>query len=73
MSLFRRPKKPIQRRVFSCDGDEDEDCNEVPMEVDAAQPTNRHKDKKSDRKQREHADKPKTTSLLSFDDEGNLL
>lgn len=55
----------------SCDGDEDDNnSNDVPMEVDAPQPTNRYKDKKSDRKQRDQPDKPKTTSLLSFDDEG---
>lgn len=41
--------------------------------MDVALPASRHKDKKSDRKQRDHADKPKTTSLLSFDDEGRSL
>lgn len=84
MSLFRRPKKPMQRRVFGAD-DED-DCAESnggsdkkpidndTMNVDTSLPAilkERRGDKKSNRNAEKSTSK-KTTSLLSFDDEGIL-
>lgn len=75
MSLFRRPKKPMQRRVISSYDDEpteDDDDNGGPdekMDIDQAPPAPsfRNKDKK---KRVEPIDKPKKSSLLSFGDEG---
>lgn len=70
--MFRRPKKPIQRRVFSSygDGDEDDennDSNDTKMDIE---PPSKSKKDKSKSKDNGKAKKP---SLLSFDDEGKLL
>uniref|UniRef100_A0A1L8DHS0 Putative transcriptional regulator binding to the gc-rich sequence n=1 Tax=Nyssomyia neivai TaxID=330878 RepID=A0A1L8DHS0_9DIPT len=71
MSLFRKPKKPIQRRVFgSYDDDNDAENNEGgqkdPPErttISSEQTSRKHKkDKTKDRE-------PVKTTLLSFDDE----
>lgn len=59
MSLFRKPKKNIQRRVFS-GKDEEED---EPMRLDM-QPT-----EKEQKKERKESKSKKQTTLLSFDDE----
>lgn len=70
MSLFRKPKKRIQRRVvFGCDDDED-DQNGDAMEVEQVAPTPppppiiRMKEKKDKDKS-----KVKTKAVLSFEDE----
>ncbi|CAH1102662.1 unnamed protein product [Psylliodes chrysocephalus] len=60
MSLFRKPKKSIQRRVFTENYEEDED--ETPMDVQESAPVGK-KPKKKDKSSK----KPQT--LLSFDDE----
>lgn len=68
MSLFRKPKKPIQRRVFSYGEEHGEDED---MSVDVSE---RHKssekDRKSERKSKDEEKSIKKNSLLSFDDEG---
>lgn len=65
-SLFRKPKKTIQRRVFSCGDGEDEEMN-----VDNSDKfKSSEKDRKSDKKNKEDGKLPKKNSLLSFDDEG---
>lgn len=87
MSLFRKPKKPIQRRVFSS-YDEDEnhenndisthdDNNKMVMDVDdvVENKLTSTKEKKKDKKIKENTSNNKFNnkmSLLSFDDEGNL-
>lgn len=82
MSLFRRPKKPIQRRVFSSYGDDgDDDGNNDgggggdQMDTDEiTMPVVSSRSKKAERPKETSAEKlPKKTSLLSFDDEGNLF
>lgn len=60
MSLFRKPKKNIQRRVFS---EKDEDDDEEPMEVDV-----QYKERESKKKEKSKS-QPKTQSLLSFETE----
>ncbi|KAK9721671.1 GC-rich sequence DNA-binding factor-like protein [Popillia japonica] len=60
MSLFRKPKKNIQRRVFT---EKDEDDDEEPMEVDY-----NIKDRES-RKKDKPKSLPKAQSLLSFETE----
>lgn len=69
MSLFKKPKKTIQRRVFSY-GDEHGEDDE--MQVDSS---DRHKerDRKSDKKIKDDGKSQKKNSLLSFDDEGGKL
>lgn len=77
MSLFRRPKKPMQRRVFGANSDDDIDGNngdvglakgdDDSMDVDAA-PS--FKERRSEKKPLRDVDKPKKNSLLSFDDDG---
>lgn len=85
MSLFRRPKKPIQRRVFSsydddsAEGDDNKDGFVEKMDIVEAPPppSFRSKEKKSEKKPRSDGggdktekQQPKQTSLLSFGDEG---
>ncbi|KAJ6635023.1 PAX3- and PAX7-binding protein 1 [Pseudolycoriella hygida] len=65
MSLFKKPKKTIQRRVFSC-GDEHGDEDE--MQADHSD-KHKERDRKSDRKTKDNGKSHKKTSLLSFDDE----
>ncbi|RZC39690.1 PAX3- and PAX7-binding protein 1 [Asbolus verrucosus] len=60
MSLFRKPKKTIQRRVFTENDDEDEE----PMEVDE-QPQREREHKKKEGKTRHKQKQP----LLSFETE----
>lgn len=67
MSLFRKPKKQIQRRVFSSveddeNGDEKMDIDIKPNTPPAPRIKKSEKKEKSQNKQ----------TLLSFDDEGNL-
>lgn len=65
MSLFRKPKKTIQRRVFSTD-----DIENDLMEVDEIQGNERIKEKRKDKKtSKEKASSNKPTSLLSFDND----
>ncbi|XP_072388932.1 PAX3- and PAX7-binding protein 1 [Diabrotica undecimpunctata] len=61
MSLFKKPKKTIQRRVFTENDDEDDDVTQ-PMEVCQSIPVEK-KSKKKDKSSKT----PKT--LLSFDEE----
>lgn len=73
MSMFRKPKKTIQRRAFSSFGDEDALPEDEPKDMVGAGPgisveLNRKTDKKGD--QKPSKEKP-TRTLLSFgDDEG---
>lgn len=72
MSLFRKPKKTIQRRVFSTYEDEDiENDKSTQMEVDEEIEGNeRNKEKRKDKKSsKERASSNKPTSLLSFDND----
>lgn len=67
MSLFKKPKKTIQRRVFSYGDDHGE---EEDMQEDSS---DRHKERdhrKSDKKTKDDSKSHKKHSLLSFDDEG---
>lgn len=66
MSLFKKPKKTIQRRVFSY-GDEHGEDEDSPLDS-----SDRHKerDRKSDKKAKDDGKSHKKNSLLSFDDEG---
>lgn len=66
MSLFRKPKKHIQRRVFSAN--EDEEGCEQRMDVDEDEKSNMHFTQKA-KKDKKDKTKAKQT-LLSFDDEG---
>lgn len=68
MSLFKKPKKPVQLRLFSSEVENmDVDENEK-SDADA-----RHSKKKErDRKEKEKSSKPQKSSLLSFGDEGIL-
>lgn len=62
MSLFKKPKKTMQRRVFSAmDEEQDErmDVDEMPQSKEKKRDKNHDKDKKS-------------ALLLSFGDEGRL-
>ncbi|CAG9863520.1 unnamed protein product [Phyllotreta striolata] len=59
MSLFRKPKKTIQRRVFTENNDDEDD--ETPMDVQETVRTEK-KSKKKDKSSKKQA-------LLSFDDE----
>lgn len=75
MSLFKRPKKPMQPRVFtSNDDDADADAR---MDVDADEPppalTISNAQRPAKQKPQQSVDKPKKPSLLSFDHEGNSL
>ena len=70
MSMFRKPKKPIQRRVFSR-YDEDEENSDTKMDTDQ-EPVPNRKEKKTDKKIKDN-EKLKKPSLLSFDDEGSLF
>lgn len=83
MSLFRRPKKPMARRVFGANSDDEIDGsngdNTPPsrggdddsMDVDADLPTApTSKERRSEKKATRDVDKPKKNSLLSFDDDG---
>lgn len=68
MSLFRKPKKHIQRRVFS--SLEDDEVAEHRMEVDEEENTNTQpvaKIKKHEKKERIQTKQ----TLLSFGDEGD--
>lgn len=64
MSLFRKPKKTIQRRVFSIGLDEHGEDEEIVVGN-----SDRHKDK-SEKKPKDGGKSHKKNSLLSFDDEG---
>lgn len=71
MSLFRKPKKHIQRRVFS--SQEDDEVSEQKMEVDDSEDktnvqTNNSKVKRNGKKERSQIQNKQT--LLSFGDEG---
>lgn len=69
MSLFRKPKKTIQRRVFSTYEDEDIE-NDSLMEVDEIQENERTKEKRKDKKSsKEKTSSNKPKSLLSFDND----
>ncbi|XP_055387632.1 PAX3- and PAX7-binding protein 1 isoform X2 [Condylostylus longicornis] len=74
MSLFRKPKKTIQRRVFATLGDhEDSDDERVDAEEDSMTQTkvnDSKKDKIKERLKTKNRDlEPKTKSLLSFADD----
>lgn len=69
MSLFKKPKKTIQRRVFSY-GDEHGEDDE--MDVDSTDRHNRERERKSEKKAKEDGKSLKKNSLLSFDDEGGF-
>jgi len=62
MSLFKKPKKIAQRRIFTSEDGENNDNDELT--------TTDNKDKKKDKREKE---KPKKPSLLSFGDEGTLV
>lgn len=66
MSLFKKPKKTIQRRVFSYG---DEHGEEEDMHVDSSD-KHKERDRKSDKKTKDNGKSHKKNSLLSFDDEG---
>lgn len=76
MSLFKRPKKPMQPRMFSSyDDDIDADAR---MDVDVDEPppaltisNAQHRPIKEKPKQPQSVEKQKKPSLLSFDHEGN--
>lgn len=70
MSLFRKPKKTIQRRVFSTFDDDDDNGSTHPRRMDTEEPqTNRKKDKKERHESTAESKQPKTKSLLSFADD----
>lgn len=69
MSLFKKPKKTIQRRVFSY-GDEHGEDEEMQ---DVGSDKHKEKDRKSDKKTKDDGKLHKKNSLLSFDDEGEKL
>lgn len=76
MSLFRRPKKPMQRRVFGADDDDSADdasreqATNDAMDVDVVPVV---KERRSEKKSSKDAGRSnKQTSLLSFGDEGRL-
>lgn len=65
MSLFKKPKKPVQLRLFTSEVDS--------MEVDENEKADEEaKPKKKDKKEKEKdkSSKPSKSSLLSFGDEG---
>lgn len=68
MSLFKKPKKTIQRRVFSYGDEHGEEDHE--LHVDSSDRHNRERDRKSDKKAKDDGKSQKKNSLLSFDDEG---
>lgn len=79
MSLFRRPKKPMQPRVFSGLSDEEANTIVAPstdtrMDVDDADVSSTLRQKSSNRAEKKRIDatekSSKKSSLLSFDDEG---
>lgn len=68
MSLFKKPKKTIQRRVFSY-GDEHGEEDDM-QDNGSDRHRERDRDRKSDKKSKDDAKSHKKNSLLSFDDEG---
>jgi hypothetical protein len=67
MSLFKKPKKPVQLRLFTSEVDSMEvDENEkADEEVKSKKKNKKEKDKDKDK-----SSKPSKSSLLSFGDEG---
>ena len=89
MSLFRKPKKIVARRVFSYD-DEHENNAKSDNKMDVDPPDSKSSDKERDRDRKKDKDKKSSKSsstekkssssssntkfsLLSFDDEGNKI
>lgn len=75
--MFRKPKKPIQRRVFSGYSDEEdiENSNQIEAmeteEIETKSETRLKKSKKIPSKDKNSIQgQPVKSSLLSFDDEG---
>jgi hypothetical protein len=66
MSLFRKPKKPISRRVFSAAAEENEKMDVDDDVVHIKTYTDKKKDKKDSKSSKTVS---KTQNLLSFDDE----
>lgn len=63
MSMFKKPKKPVQLRIFSSEVEN--------MDVDDDRAADGEtKFKKRDKKDKEREKKPQKSSLLSFGDEG---
>jgi hypothetical protein len=63
MSLFKKPKKPVQLRLFSSELENMEIDENEKAEADA-------KPKKKDKKEKDKSSKTTKSSLLSFGDEG---
>lgn len=75
MSMFRKPKKPIQRRVFSGYSDEEdvENSNQIDaMDTEDSNDLKLESRSKNRKKDKSHKEKSttKSSSLLSFDDDG---
>lgn len=66
MSLFRKPKKHIQRRVFSAN-EEDDGVEKIDMDDD--KPIIQPKIKKTEKKEKTQTKQ----TLLSFGDEGLIF
>jgi hypothetical protein len=64
MSLFKKPKKPVQLRLFTS---EEVDSMEVDENEKADEEV---KLKKKDKREKDKSSKPSKSSLLSFGDEG---
>lgn len=79
--MFRKPKKPIQRRVFSGYSDEDDVENDNQNEAMDTEDIELKTDSRMKKIKKKSSSKDKSlpqgtsskTSLLSFDDEGMLL
>lgn len=68
MSLFRKPKKPIQRRVFT-EKDDDEDEDDSTEISEPPPPTTTNTETTDTNKKKTSKSKPKTQTLLSFETE----
>lgn len=66
MSLFKKPKKPVQLRLFTSEAMEVDENEKADEEAKL-----KKKDKKS--KDKDKSSKPSKSSLLSFGDEGLFL